>query len=267
MLFGILLASALLLLILVGLWLRNRGEVVDLTSPRARQRAAAQWLADGESEEAERMLVMAVEVLEGWPKALARADLANVMAALGRKDEAISQLHLACQCTVEQESQNEHALEMKIQLANWQLRSGDFEAAVQHLRAGEEQQEQPTLRAMRKEALGEILVFASENSQALPLLEEAFERLCAVEHDRAASCLVTLAYVRQCLETPSPWQGLERLPSDLQRGVCTNFSDRFSCFASHPARLVQLELITALEGFGGWQEERTALRQLVDIAI
>ena len=74
-----------LLLALGFFWRSRRARTVELSDVDARRKAAAQWLADGEGAEAERMLRAAVEALEAWPKALAESDLADLLAASGRR--------------------------------------------------------------------------------------------------------------------------------------------------------------------------------------
>ncbi|MBL4635060.1 MAG: hypothetical protein JKY56_14395 [Kofleriaceae bacterium] len=253
-------AVVVVLVAFVTYWALTRGETVDLRCPNARARAAAQWLAQGESEEAEHMLRSAVEVLEGWDQVLARRDLANLLAATGQVEDAIEELELGLE-----QNWPEHeieSVEIQITSADLQLSIGRSEQAIVALTRAEQAHDNSTAIALLQESRGLLLIHQEEHESATSLLRLAFEQLSELGHDRTASTWVSLAYSLQCQNLALPWPEFDSLAQELQRAILTNMSDRLPGFASVPGQALLNATIQKLGQGGDWQAESQLLSEL-----
>jgi tetratricopeptide (TPR) repeat protein len=208
------------------LWRRRAYEVVDLTDARKRRSSAARWMAEGEADKAEEMLRAAVDILEGWPKALAHADLGSLLMALERDADAITELEAACALGSRSPDQQEEMLEFRIRLSRLLSRAGQEEAAERVLIEAEAVSEEPIFSALRAEALAELYIDQGKAEKVVAILEPVFTYLAKSEHDRAAAVAVTLAFARHKLGADAPWQSLDMLADDLKSSVVLNFCDR-----------------------------------------
>jgi predicted negative regulator of RcsB-dependent stress response len=211
-------------------------------------------MAAGESEEAERMLRAAVAVLDGWDRAVARADLASVLMATERGDEAIVELEEACQCPLSSEEQEGQMLEMRIRLAHLLVQAERTDEAEEIL-LGAKPGHESLAAAMAGEALAEFYVGQGRHDEALAILRPALTRLSEESSDRAASAAVTLAYASQCSGASGGWEALATLPSDLQGAAIVNFCDRLPSFDREAARAMLDALLARLEGKTSWDWE------------
>ncbi len=253
-------AVVAVLVVSLTYWVLTRGETVDLRCPDARARSAAQWLAQGESEEAEHMLRAAVEVLAGWEQVLARRDLANLLAATGQIEDAIEQLELALE-----QNWPEHeveVVEIQITSADLQLSIGRSEQAIDALSRAEQSHDNPTTIALLQESRGLVLIHQEEHEPATSLLRLAFEQLSELGHDRTASTWVSLAYSLQCQNLALPWPEFDSLAKELQRAILTNMSDRLPDFALIPGQALLDATVKKLGQAGGWQAESELLSEL-----
>lgn len=251
------LALAAVVIILFIYWIYRRGETVDLTSQSARSQAAATWLAQGEGEEAEHMLHTAIEVLEGWPRALARQDLANLYTACGKYEEAICELEAIC----EQKWQGHDSALAEIWIGRAQLletcRTSDEALSV--LSLAEQSLEEQGAKALVLEAQGLLYIGRDEDPKAIESLAAAFAKLSKTAHDRAASTWVSLAFARVRSGQAMPWSEFDDMAKELQRGALTNFSDRMPGWEEQPRQALARGVVEELENRGGWQDECRAL--------
>ncbi len=253
------------LVVSVTYWSLTRGETVDLRCPTARARAAAQWLAQGESEEAEHMWRAAVEVLVGWAQVLALRDLANLLAATGQIEDAIEQLELALE-----QNWPEHvveSVEIQIMSADLQLSIGRSEQAIDALTRAEQSHDNPTAIALLQESRGLLLIHQEEHEPATSSLRLAFDQLSELGHDRTASAWVSLAYSLQCQNLALPWPEFESIAQELQRAILTNLSDRLPGFASVPGQGLLDATIQKLGQNGDWKTESELLSELRQSAV
>jgi tetratricopeptide (TPR) repeat protein len=258
---------ALSLLLLGIFWWRRRGyETVDFADVAARRRSAAMWLASGESDAAEEMMRAAIATLSGWPRALAHGDLASVLMALERNEEAIDQLALACGLATGHAGERVELLEMRIRWARLLRSAGRSAEAEDVLLAADASRDDSIDSALAVEALAEFYVDEGRADEAIAILGPAFSRLAKEQHDRAAAAAVTLAWAQQLSGAVAPWQCLEALPADLQTAAVGNFCDRLPAIDAG-LRTPMLESLLSLlskssEFEGECQELRAAAQAL-----
>lgn len=244
-------------------WRRFTTETVDLHDVEARRQAAARWVGEGEIEEAEQMLLEAVHSLDGWPQAVAMGDLGTLLAACCRADDALNWFAKACQGPAVTESERLERVELRIRWAHLLTQAGDVSAAEEAIRAEsgvDSYDELPGVLA--SEALAEMLIEQGRCSDALARLELVLPPLRSLQHDRAATCLVSLAYAATQQSRYDPWQELSTFPEDLQRAVVVNLADRSVQWDTSVWVTCIDGLIEAMAGAEAWDEARQQLREL-----
>ncbi len=261
---GLVSAFAAILVVVIAflLWRRRTFVTVDLRDAEARRRSAAQWLADGESDEAEEMLRAAVENLEGWPKAMAHGDLASLLIILGREPEAIVELHSACELFDRETGEPMEKLEFRIRLSRLHADGGDEGSAERVLLEQGPPNGGPIFDALQVEALAEFYVNQDRAHEAIAVLGRGLAVLASDEHDRAASAAVTLAYAYHRAGRRSPWSSLKLLPDDLKSSVVLNLSDRLPKVVAALRGPMLESLLEELSSLPAFDQERGQLRAL-----
>ena len=225
---GLLSAIAAIFVVVAAalLWRRRSYVTVDLRDAEARRLSAAEWMVQGEAEEAEEMLRAAVTNLEGRAKAIAHGDLATLLIVLGRDSEAIAELQSACELAWREPGEPAETVELQIRLSRLHADAGDEGSAERVLQTREPATGGPVFDALLTEALAEFYIDRNRADEAIALLQSALAILASDEHDRAASAAVTLAYAYHCVGRSSPWSSLQALAEDLKSSAVVNLCDR-----------------------------------------
>lgn len=260
-------AAVLVLVLVLAIWARRASETVDMTDVGARRRSAAAWMANGEIDEAERMLRAAIEVLRDWPRSVAQGDLASLLMACEREEEAIDELKWACQAPAQLPADQEEKLELRIRLAHLLVRADRLGEAEGVLVDAAPEAGDSILAALAVEALAEFYVDQERCDEALEILRPAVSLLSSQGHDRAAAAAVTLAHALQRSKAISLWDALADLPVDLQSAAVVNLCDRLHSFAPNSAKAMLEALLTRLDGKVAWQWESQQLRAAAETLV
>lgn len=258
---GLLSAIAAIFVVVVAalLWRRRSYVTVDLRDAKARRLSAAEWMVQGETDEAEEMLRAAVANLEGWPKAIAHGDLASLLIVLGRNPEAMAELQSACALAWREPGDPAETVELQIRLSRLHADAGDEDSAERVLQSRPDSGG-PVFDALLAEALAEFYIDRNRPNEAIALLRSGLAVLASDEHDRAASAAVTLAYAYQCVGQASPWSSLQALADDLKSSAVVNLCDRLpSMLAAQRAPMLE-SLIEELSTQPAFEQERQQLR-------
>lgn len=255
--------AAVILGLLVRFWVTRDDEIVDLTSPESRQRAAATWLLNGEGPEAEKMLRQAVLALRGWDKALALADFASFLAATGRDAEAGAALQEAVALgNVADDAPAEDLFEMGVQLAQALSRQGMLEEARAILVGSIGDAEGELALGLAEEAYAEFLVRHGELSLALEHYERACVRLAKADHDRAPIAVVRYAHALGLDSQPECWRAMDALSEELKHAVPVALAHLVESFEVDESLVLVDALLARIGTCGHWQEERDILDAL-----
>ncbi len=263
MLIAGLLIAAIFVVLVVRFWATRDDTSIDLGSPEARQSAAAQWLSDGESDEAERMLRQAVRVLEGWDKALALADLASFMAACSREVEAAEALAQALELAEQQaDAPAEQVLELRVQMAQAYSRDGRIDKAREVLHGAIAAADSDLCLGLAEEAFAEFAVRHGELADALPNYERACARLALADHDRAPIAAVRYAHALLIDGQDNLWRAFDALSEELQHAVPVALAHLAFSFERDESMALIAALMDRVGTCGHWQEERESLASI-----